>query len=149
MKGKLSESPTASSEVVTQKNMAGFPSWLENFNPKSSSNSQQKSTQKPNWFPSWSSSNSATSSTTFSPESDPKPLKSATNPFNYKLDQGQKNKFPVIEVNGPSIKLPSFPIMSDKLKLYSDIEKRTGSAAISADSSQNDPDFDLQFFPQR
>jgi len=39
--------------------------------------------------------------------------------------------------------------MSDKLKLYSDIEKRTGSAAISADSSQNDPDFDLQFFPQR
>ena len=124
-------------EMDEDKKKDNFPAWLETFgSTKSNSN------QKPNWFPSWK------SSTTTS-----KPKTPESNLFNLNLNQG-KNKFPVIEVNGPSIKLPSFPIVSSPIKLYSDIEKRTGSADISADNrNQNemtdDGDFDLKFFPQR
>ena len=34
-------------------------------------------------------------------------------------------KTPMLKINGPSLTLPSFPITSE-LKLFSDIEKRTG-----------------------
>ena len=67
------------------------------------------------------------------------PSTTTDNPFKYKINSGKETSFPVIEVNGPPIKLPSFSVSSNfkvfsendkenKMQMYSDIEQRTGSS---------------------
>jgi len=122
-------------EMTTTKETEDLPDWLEAFNTKTT-------TKKPiDWFASWN------------------PSTTTDNPFKYKINSGKEvlGSFPVIEVNGPPIKLPSFSVSSNfkvfsendknnKMQMYSDIEQRTGS---SNDEILEDDDFDLKFFPQR
>jgi len=120
-------------EMTTTKKTEDLPDWLEAFN-------NQETTKKPiDWFASWN------------------PSTTTDNPFKYKIDSGKETSFPVIEVNGPPIKLPSFSVSSNfkvfsendktnKMQMYSDIEQRTGS---SSDEILEEEDFDLKFFPQR
>merc|ERR1712018_297238 len=122
-------------EMTTTKKTEDLPDWLEAFN-----NPTISTTKKPiDWFASWS------------------PSTTTDNPFKYKLNSGKETSFPVIEVNGPPIKLPSFSVTSNfkvfseneknnKMQVYSDIEQRTGS---SNDEILEEEDFDLKFFPQR
>jgi len=64
---------------------------------------------------------------------------------NLKIDQKSQNAYPILEINGPSIQLPSFPILSDKLKLFSaPTEEKAEQRTAEADSA-----FDLTFFPQQ
>lgn len=109
---------------MTTKKMEELPAWLQSVNSKTT-------TKTPDWFASFTTAKSAM--TTEEEES---------NPFQYKLKSGVASNFPVIEVNGPSIKLPSFPILSAPISMYSDIESRT-------DYGSQNADFDLEFFPQR
>ena len=85
------------------------------------------------------------------------PSTTTDNPFKYKINSGKETSFPVIEVNGPPIKLPSFSVSSNfkvfsendkenKMQMYSDIEQRTGSAS---DGILDEENFDLNFFQQR
>ena len=85
------------------------------------------------------------------------PSTTTDNPFKYKINSGKETSFPVIEVNGPPIKLPSFSVSSNfkvfsendkenKMQMYSDIEQRTGS---SSDGILDEENFDLNFFQQR
>ena len=75
-----------------------------------------------------------------------------------KKDPMMKEEVPMVKINGPTIHLPSFPLISDQLKLFSSnsatmvdhdhddmdmAEQRT--AAIITD----DEDFNLNFFPMR
>lgn len=106
------------------------PTWLKDLN-----NAGAATTKTPNWFASWSKVGSSSTVSNLKTSSTDKP-------FNYKINQGLKTSFPVIEVNGPSIKLPSFPIMSDQLTMYS------SDLAESRTESEED-EFNLNFFPQR
>ena len=56
-----------------------------------------------------------------------------------------KEDIPMVKINGPSITLPSFSLISDQLKLFpssEEAEQRTASIAT-------DEQFDLNFFPQK
>ncbi len=108
--------------------------------PKEDVKPKVTTTKTPNWFAQW-----AATGTTGLPQA------STPNPFSYKIDQSKETNFPVIEVNGPSIKLPSFPIVSDALKLFSkDVaESRTASGNNADVNENNGEEFDLKFFPQR
>jgi len=135
MKEDLDERLVGFPEMTTTKKPEDLPDWLEAFNTKTT-------TKKPiDWFASWN------------------PSTTTDNPFKYKINSGKDvlGSFPVIEVNGPPIKLPSFSVSSNfkvfsendknnKMQMYSDIEQRTGS---SNDEILEDDDFDLKFFPQR
>ena len=93
-------------EEMTTIDSEGLPDWLEAFNNK-------ETTKKPlDWFASWT------------------PSSTTDNPFKYKIDSGKETNFPVIEVNGPPIKLPSFSISSNQFKVFSDIESRTAQGNI-------------------
>jgi len=120
-------------EMSTAKS-ENIPDWLEAYNNRA------ETTKKPiDWFASWS------------------PSTTTDNPFKYKINSGKETSFPVIEVNGPPIKLPSFSVSSNfkvfsendkenKMQMYSDIEQRTGS---SSDGILDEENFDLNFFQQR
>merc|ERR1712073_194061 len=76
-------------EMTMIKKTEDLPDWLEAFN-------NQETTKKPiDWFASWN------------------PSTTTDNPFKYKIDSGKETSFPVIEVNGPPIKLPSFSVSSN------------------------------------
>ena len=57
-----------------------------------------------------------------------------------------KEQIPMVKINGPSITLPSFSLISDQLTLFPSsedaAEQRTASIAT-------DEQFDLNFFPQK
>merc|ERR1711971_1354315 len=120
-------------EMSTAKS-ENIPDWLEAYNNRA------ETTKKPiDWFASWS------------------PSTTTDNPCKYKINSGKETSFPVIEVNGPPIKLPSFSMSSNfkvfsendkenKMQMYSDIEQRTGS---SSDGILDEENFDLNFFQQR
>ena len=85
-------------------------------------------------------------------------LNKPDNKITMKKDPMMKEEVPMVKINGPTIHLPSFPLISDQLKLFSSnsatmedhdhddmdmAEQRT--AAIITD----DEDFNLNFFPMR
>ena len=54
------------------------------------------------------------------------PSTTTDNPFKYKINSGKETSFPVIEVNGPPIKLPSFSVSSNfKGNLLRGIDNKT------------------------
>ena len=55
----------------------------------------------------------------------------------------------MLKINGPSIQLPSFPLISGQLKLFSGDSGKDEKAELRTASIATDEEFDLNFFPLR
>jgi len=132
-------------QKMDMKKSPGLPPWLANLKPDqqtsstkiSTSTSKSTTSNQPDWLANiFSSSNSQTKSTTTTEE--PFKMPDFANPM-------MKEDIPMVKINGPSITLPSFSLISDQLKLFpssEEAEQRTASIAT-------DEQFDLNFFPQK
>merc|ERR1719510_1390858 len=134
-------------QQMDTKKSPGLPPWLANLQPDhqttskiSTSTSKSTTSNQPDWlaniFSSSSSSNSQTKSTTTTEEPFKMPdfanLKNQNRILN--KDPMMKEQIPMVKINGPSITLPSFSLISDQLTLFpssedADAEQRTASIA--------------------
>merc|ERR1719429_757358 len=170
-------STTITTSSTTTKKPQGLPSWLaslqSDMESKASSSttsptasSTSSTTEEPDWFSNIFSSSAnakpkvSTTSTTKKPFKMPDfaNLNKPDNKITMKKDPMMKEEVPMVKINGPTIHLPSFPLISDQLKLFSsnsatmedhdhddmDMAEQRTAAIITGDE-----DFNLNFFPMR